>query len=239
VGIRAAGGTRPVLYTPSTWEEGSSYSHLDEDTYPAGSPDSLMTPVLDLGEVVRDPGSVALGMLADVGWGSDPAPVRLSGPASVRVGGPVTLSGAAVGATSVQLSVRPRGATAFRPLRVVPVSGGRFSTLVVARDDARYSASAGGQIAATLLVQVRPVLEGPTTRVLRRGSTVTVTGRAVPGTPVRLTYLRGGATVAVRVVTTSATGAFTRSQVLTGDLRVVASGANGRPSDTSVLLQAR
>ena len=68
LGGAANGGVRPKLYAPSSWQQGSSYSHLDERTYPAGTENSLMTPALAAGETVYNPGPVALGMLADMGW---------------------------------------------------------------------------------------------------------------------------------------------------------------------------
>lgn len=64
----AAAGGKPRLYAPSSWQPGSSYSHLDEDTYPAGNPNSLMTPQLDQGEAILDPGPITRGMFADMGW---------------------------------------------------------------------------------------------------------------------------------------------------------------------------
>ena len=67
-GKRANGGTAPVLYAPDVFEPGSSYSHLDEATYPQGSTESLMTPMLNNREVVREPGSLARGLLRDLGW---------------------------------------------------------------------------------------------------------------------------------------------------------------------------
>ena len=36
----ANGGIAPRLYAPNPWEPGSSYSHLDDDTFPAGNPNS-------------------------------------------------------------------------------------------------------------------------------------------------------------------------------------------------------
>ena len=65
---RAALGSAPVLYAPRSWVAGSSFSHLDEDRYPAGDADSLMTPYLRPGEVIRDPGEIAIGMLTDMGF---------------------------------------------------------------------------------------------------------------------------------------------------------------------------
>lgn len=64
----AAAGARPELYAPSAWEPGSSYSHLDEDAFPPGTPQSLMTPFVSANEVVHSPGAIAVAMLADQGW---------------------------------------------------------------------------------------------------------------------------------------------------------------------------
>ena len=64
----ANGGALPRLYAPSSWDQGSSYSHLDEDTYPNGDPNSLMTPGINNGEAVHDPGPIARGMFTDMGW---------------------------------------------------------------------------------------------------------------------------------------------------------------------------
>jgi hypothetical protein len=64
----ANGGEPPLLFAPTVWEQGSSFGHLDEETYPAGDPNALMTPYLDRGESNYDPGPVALGVLADLGW---------------------------------------------------------------------------------------------------------------------------------------------------------------------------
>lgn len=83
-GRSAADGTRPVLFAPSMWQPGSSYAHLDEATYPAGHPDSLMTPRIGRGEAIRDPGDIALGMLEDMGFRTpvDALYRRLGGSAS-------------------------------------------------------------------------------------------------------------------------------------------------------------
>ncbi|OIQ73863.1 hypothetical protein GALL_444950 [mine drainage metagenome] len=65
-GVAANNGVRPQIYAPSTYEDGSSVSHLDELTYPSGTPNTLMTPQLDPGEAIHDPGPITLGMLADM-----------------------------------------------------------------------------------------------------------------------------------------------------------------------------
>jgi type IX secretion system substrate protein len=65
----SANGFSPVrLFAPSTWEVSSSYSHLNETTYPAGNINSLMTPTLGASEVIHHPGNVTLGIFEDIGW---------------------------------------------------------------------------------------------------------------------------------------------------------------------------
>lgn len=54
------------LYTPSTWNSGSSYSHLDE-IYNNTS-NTLMTYSSGYGEVTHHPGDITLGMFAEMGW---------------------------------------------------------------------------------------------------------------------------------------------------------------------------
>ncbi|MCU1372538.1 MAG: hypothetical protein JWO77_3732 [Ilumatobacteraceae bacterium] len=61
------GGTVRI-YSPSPFRQGSSMSHLDEASYPRGDVDSLMTPFIDWGEAVHDPGNTSLGVLRDIGW---------------------------------------------------------------------------------------------------------------------------------------------------------------------------
>jgi CSLREA domain-containing protein len=64
----ANGGTRPRLYAPATWDQGSSYSHLNEATYAAGNPNSLMTPQIGMAEAIHSPGAVTIGIFRDLGW---------------------------------------------------------------------------------------------------------------------------------------------------------------------------
>ncbi len=61
-------GSRPKLYAPSPWRPGASYWHLDENTYPAGDVNSLMTPGIRGAESTHHPGPIMLGMLEDMGW---------------------------------------------------------------------------------------------------------------------------------------------------------------------------
>lgn len=59
-------GGRARLYAPSTWDAGSSVSHLDELRTLAA--DGLMTPYIDFGEAIHDPGKLTVSILGDVGW---------------------------------------------------------------------------------------------------------------------------------------------------------------------------
>ncbi len=58
---------RVKLYAPSTFQSGSSIAHVDEDTY-NGSANALMTPQVGNAEVIHNPGSLVMKMLADMGW---------------------------------------------------------------------------------------------------------------------------------------------------------------------------
>ncbi|MCU1595091.1 MAG: hypothetical protein JWO12_2483 [Frankiales bacterium] len=64
----ANGGNRVQLYAPDPWEDGSSIAHLDEQAFPQGDPNSLMTPYVDNQEVVHSPGPIVVAMMRDMGW---------------------------------------------------------------------------------------------------------------------------------------------------------------------------
>lgn len=66
LGIQANNGVKPLLYTPSHYEVGSSVSHLDEATFSSTGLNSVMTPNLDSGEVFHQPGPLLLAMLQDL-----------------------------------------------------------------------------------------------------------------------------------------------------------------------------
>ena len=86
LGIAANGGVKPLLYTPARYEEGSSVSHLDEETYSKSELNRIMTPNLDAGEVFREPGPLLLAMMEDM---------RRKPPVGVAVGIPQAVRNAA------------------------------------------------------------------------------------------------------------------------------------------------
>ena len=109
-GTEANGGILPHLYAPSSWEEGSSYTHLDEITFPAGNANSLMTPYHDYQEAIHNPGTITLGMLEDMGWTINKAPVFTDGSSTTRtmvnksIRNPVTAADANNDTLTYQLS---------------------------------------------------------------------------------------------------------------------------------------
>ena len=86
LGIAANGGVKPVLYTPARYEEGSSVSHLDEETYSKSDLNRFMTPNLGAGEIFREPGPLLLAMMEDM---------RRKPPVGVAVGIPQVVRNAA------------------------------------------------------------------------------------------------------------------------------------------------
>ena len=109
-GTAANGGILPHLYAPSSWDQGSSYTHLDEITFPAGDANALMTPYLANQEAIHDPGTITLGMLEDMGWTINNAPVFTDGSSTTRtmvnrsIRNPVAASDADNDALTYQLS---------------------------------------------------------------------------------------------------------------------------------------
>jgi hypothetical protein len=84
--------SRIKIYAPNPWESGSSFSHFDETTYPAGTDGSLMTPFLDPAEAAHSPGAHVLGVFDDVGWNITP-PVPITVDMTVNGSdGPITIN---------------------------------------------------------------------------------------------------------------------------------------------------
>ena len=62
----ANSGVRVPIYAPSTWNQGSSYSHLAESFNSSGH--ALMTYSISRGETIHNPGAVTLCMFEEMGW---------------------------------------------------------------------------------------------------------------------------------------------------------------------------
>lgn len=59
-------GSRALIYAPPTWDNGSSISHLDE--YSTLDINALMTPFINMEEVIHNPGRLTTSILGDLGW---------------------------------------------------------------------------------------------------------------------------------------------------------------------------
>ncbi len=137
--VAANGGARPRLYAPSTWEAGSSLGHLNENSYPAGTANSLMTPIADAREVNRDPGPLALAMLEDTGWtlsaAADPTPAAASPSPSPTAAGPSSGTGSPSPAATPTATTSP--STSFAPTAgpspTATADGSRFTPLAPRR----------------------------------------------------------------------------------------------------------
>lgn len=73
--VAANGGTNPKLYAPTTYEPGSSGSHLDQTTFQSTA-HRMMCPYYST--VTHDPGTVTVGVMKDIGWTSSDNSVPLS-----------------------------------------------------------------------------------------------------------------------------------------------------------------
>ncbi|MEI7476813.1 MAG: fibronectin, partial [Actinomycetes bacterium] len=76
-GIAANNGVKPLMYTPSNYDGGSSVSHLDENTFANSGTNAVMTPNLEAGEVFNEPGPILLAMMKDLR--NKPAPGLAAG----------------------------------------------------------------------------------------------------------------------------------------------------------------
>ena len=111
-GVAANGGVKPILYTPSTYEDGSSISHLDEKTYADNALDRVMTPNLEAGEVFAGPGPLLLAMMADM-RAKPPVGIATELPTTVRNAEAVIADSAAIVKWDPPTNLRVAQVTAY------------------------------------------------------------------------------------------------------------------------------
>ncbi|WP_321370551.1 T9SS type A sorting domain-containing protein [uncultured Draconibacterium sp.] len=68
VAVKRNNGNKPRLYAPIEFDDGSSVYHLNDNTYPNGNENSLMTHAVGLAEAIHDPGPLTRGIMDDIGW---------------------------------------------------------------------------------------------------------------------------------------------------------------------------
>ncbi|MEK6155319.1 choice-of-anchor D domain-containing protein [Flavobacteriaceae bacterium 3-367] len=66
--VAALGGTLPELFAPNPFQGGSSIAHWDEAAFPAGDPNSLMSPQVGTAESNFNIGDITRGHFRDMGW---------------------------------------------------------------------------------------------------------------------------------------------------------------------------
>lgn len=64
--------SRVRIYAPTQFQQGSSFSHLDQNTF-TNTDNALMRPQVDRAFAVHNPGPVFCGLLDDMGWPLGPA----------------------------------------------------------------------------------------------------------------------------------------------------------------------
>ena len=82
-GIAANAGVKPLLYTPSPYQSGSSVSHLDQDTFGNTGANAVMCPSLNAAQIFHDPGPLLLAMFADM-LTKPPAGIATAAPTEPR-----------------------------------------------------------------------------------------------------------------------------------------------------------
>ena len=79
----AALGTPPQMWAPNPFQPGSSIAHWDEFAFPAGDPNSLMSPQVGTAESNFNVGDITRGFFRDMGWVlAEQAPISVA-PAAV------------------------------------------------------------------------------------------------------------------------------------------------------------
>ncbi|MGB5237986.1 MAG: choice-of-anchor D domain-containing protein, partial [Flavobacteriaceae bacterium] len=79
----AAIGTPPQMWAPNPFQPGSSIAHWDEFAFPAGDPNSLMSPQVGSAESNFNVGDITRGFFRDMGWVLAEQPPIAIAPAAV------------------------------------------------------------------------------------------------------------------------------------------------------------
>ena len=123
-----ANGGAVKLYSPDTWQDGSSYSHLDSATFD-GTADDLMTPSIGPGDITRSLGPVTSGMFDDFGWTT---PFNAEACASPTPNA-VTLQGMATTYTSAYMVIEKNNITPFAVAGILALITGAIGIFLYRR----------------------------------------------------------------------------------------------------------
>jgi hypothetical protein len=166
----ANGGERPRLQAPTTFGNGSSYSHWNEGSFLRDTPNALMTPFIEPGEAYENPGPVTCALFEDMGWALGTACQNLVAVDTPPAGAPplVTLVGPNPFAAETHVRVAS-GATPGEAALTLYDTIGRtvWSTTAPLAADARVRIDGGALPAGVYLLHVRTP-DGAATLPLRR-----------------------------------------------------------------------
>lgn len=156
-----------------------------------------------------------------------PRPVapRLDGPAvrAVPLRSVVGISGTAPAGSTVGIFFHRRGQVGYTQRRSLVVGAdGRFSTSYIAIDAMRYYAAIGNAASTPVLTMIRPIVNGPVSRIVKRNSVYTITGTSIPATTVTLHFHRPGGAAndysILRRVAVAGDGAWAKPYVASADV---------------------
>lgn len=198
------------LYAPPQFEPGSTYSHLDEATYPPGHPDTLMTPQQAFMESAHAPGPIMLEIFRDTGWpvaaGAPPAPPPGDLPGAptnftaVAAGNTVNMSW---GASAVMFEPANKAAATGYNLKARTSPGGPVIFNQPVGNVTQFSAAGPDGTFVLSVTGTNAVGEGPESNQ----QTVTLPGgggppacNVPPNTPVNVTNVVNGSTVTINWV---------------------------------------
>jgi len=131
-GVAANNGLKPLLYSPAVYEDGSSISHLDEETFSNSGPDAVMTPNLDPGEIFAGPGPLLLAMIEDM-RSKPPVAIAVELPTVVRNAQAVIADRAAIVKWDPPANLRTAQVTAYtvRNVRTGAVKSSATSPVIM------------------------------------------------------------------------------------------------------------
>ena len=164
-----------------------------------------------------------------------PVAPHLNGPAqqAVPLKSVVSITGTAPAGSTVGIFFHQLGQVGYTQRRTLSVgAGGTFSTSYVAVIDLRYYAAIGNAASAPVLTQIRPTVNGPAARVVKRNATYPITGTSEPGTTVTLHFHRAGTAAndysILRKVAVASNGTWAKPYVAAADIMLYAtSDVNG------------
>ena len=135
----------------------------------------------------------------------------------------VPITGTAPPGSTVGIFFHRRGQVGYTQRRSLTVGAdGRFSTSYIAVDAMRYYAAIGNAASAAVLMMIRPVVNGPASRVVPRNSVYTITGTSIPSTTVTIHFHRPGGAPGdysvLRTVAVASNGTWAKPYVAAADV---------------------